>query len=110
MNVQTLMYSGKPVEVINKMYPIDQLHLNPENPRIKFQIENNAVPVTTNQEGLLNLVRNQPGYNRLFKSIRNSGGIYDPIIISSDGLVVEGNTRLTVYKSLFERSNEGKVV
>ncbi len=47
-------------------------------------------------------MRDQPSYDALQKAIRKAGGLHDPIIVRHDGMVVEGNSRLTAFKTLHE--------
>jgi hypothetical protein len=47
-------------------------------------------------------VKEQPGYDGLQKAIRKAGGLHDPIIVSHDGYVVEGNTRTAAVTTLHE--------
>ncbi len=51
---------------------------------------------------LMAVIKAQPGYDGLQKAIRKAGGLHEPIIISHDGLVVEGNTRATAVTTLHE--------
>ena len=54
------------------------------------------------EKALIDIIRSQPGYDGLQKAIRKAGGIYDPIIVDYSGVVVEGNTRATVFKILHD--------
>ena len=50
------------------------------------------------------MLKEQPGYDGLQKAIRKAGGLHEPIIVSHDGFVVEGNTRTAVVATLHEGS------
>ena len=94
-----LTIAGKIVGVTHEIVWIDVVSINPENPRVRFQIKQGyAKPL--GDQALLDLIRNQPGYDPLHKSIRKAGEIHDPVLITHDGTVVEGNSRTTVYKTL----------
>ena len=96
----TLTISGLEVSVTHERVPIGDLKLDPNNPRIRFQIKYGAKKPPENENELLAIIRAQPGYDDLQKQIRTLGGIYDPIITRHDGTVVEGNTRLAALKLL----------
>lgn len=96
----TLTISGLDVAVTHERVSIDEVRLDPNNPRIRLQIRYGTKGKPTSPEELLALVREQPGYDDLQKQIRKLGGIYDPIIVRHDGTVVEGNTRLAALRVL----------
>jgi hypothetical protein len=95
-----LMLGGTPVEVTHEVVPVEQVRLNADNPRIRFQIRHGKGGQTLSPTQLVKLIREQPGYDPLQKAIRKAGGLYEPVIVRHDGLVVEGNTRTTVFKVL----------
>lgn len=96
----TLTISGLDVVVTHERVSIDDVRLDPNNPRIRLQIRYGTKKKPTSPDDLLALVREQPGYDDLQKQIRKLGGIYDPIIVRHDGTVVEGNTRLAALRVL----------
>ncbi|MCK1539816.1 MULTISPECIES: hypothetical protein [unclassified Bradyrhizobium] len=101
-----LSLAGKSTEVTHEDVGIETLHLNPENPRIRFLLD--RTKGKKDQASLMALIRAQPGYDNIHKSIRKADGLHDPIIISHDGLVVEGNTRTTAVKALHEGAKQDK--
>ena len=100
-----LTIAGSAVEVTHEVVPIEEVHLNPDNPRIRFQIQRRYGSHEISSTDLLNLIREQPGYDALQKAIRKAGGLHDPVIVQHDGMVVEGNSRATVYKTLHAGSS-----
>jgi hypothetical protein len=96
---QVLVVAGKDVRVTHETVPIGALRLDPDNPRIRFQLERSGNKKPT-QDDLQKLIKNQSGYDGLQKTIRLAGGIHDPVIVRHDGSVVEGNTRVTVVSTL----------
>lgn len=96
----SLTIAGCVVEVTHELVSVDDVHLNPDNPRIRFQIQYRKGGKTLSSDELLELIREQPGYDALQKAVRKAGGLYEPVIVRHDGLVVEGNTRSAVYKTL----------
>jgi hypothetical protein len=101
-----LTVAGIQVRVTHEHVPLGTIRLNPNNPRIRFQIERLNGANRPDEKGLLDLIRQQPGYDGLQKSIRKAGGLHDPIIIRHDGLVIEGNSRCTALKTL-HAGNQG---
>jgi hypothetical protein len=104
----TLTISGLDFIVTHERVSIDDVRLDPNNPRIRLQIRYGKKGKPTSQEEVLVLIREQPGYDDLQKQIRKLGGIYDPIIVRHDGTVVEGNTRLAALRVL-HGTNRGDV-
>jgi hypothetical protein len=96
---QVLVVAGKEVRVTHETVDLNDLRLDPDNPRIRFQLKR-AGKAKATQEDLQKIIKEQPGYDGLQKTIRKAGGIHDPVIVRHDGTVVEGNTRLTVVSTL----------
>lgn len=107
-NVWTLTISGSDFEVLHERVSIQEIRLDPENPRIRFQIKYGSKKKPSTEAELLAIVRSQPGYDDLQKQIRKLGGIYDPLIVRHDGTVAEGNTRLAAVKFLHETNKSDK--
>lgn len=101
-----LSLAGKSTDVSHEDVRIETLRLNPENPRIRFMLSKSNG--NRDQASLMALIRAQPGYDEIHKSIRKADGLHDPIIISHDGLVVEGNTRTTAVKALHDGAKQDK--
>lgn len=95
-----LTLAGTPVPVTHDFLPIGKLRLNPDNPRIRFLRRSRYGERDLSGAELLDLIREQPGYDGLQKAIRKAGGLHEPVIVQYDGTVVEGNSRTTVYKTL----------
>jgi hypothetical protein len=89
----TLTIAGTPVPVTLENVGIQDLSLDPDNPRIRFQFQHGSKKKPKNADELLQIVREQPGYEHLQKQLRKQKGIHDPLIVRHDGRVVEGNTR-----------------
>jgi hypothetical protein len=95
-----LVIAGTSVKVSHEVVPLDALSLDPQNPRVRLQLRMKGRKKAPTAEELLDLIREQPGYDRLQQQIRMEGGIYDPLIVRNNGQVVEGNTRLAVLTVL----------
>jgi len=95
--------------------PIDQVELDLENPRIKQWLEIYGDDITS--EGIALALSASSGtsststYSALKESIKVNKGIINPIIVNrnADGklVVIEGNTRLQIYKEFAEVDPEG---
>lgn len=89
----TLTIAGTPVPVTLENVKIEDLSLDPDNPRIRFQFQHGSKKKPKSTEELFQILREQPGYEHLQKQLRKQKGIHDPLIVRYDGRVVEGNTR-----------------
>lgn len=95
--------------------PIDQIELDLENPRIKQWLEIYGDDITS--EGIALALSASSGtsststYSALKESIKVNKGIINPIIVNrnTDGklVVIEGNTRLQIYKEFAAADPEG---
>lgn len=89
---------GQPVQVVYRELPVSDVKLDPENPRIKYELEKQRVPPT--QDDIIKLLLSQDGVNDLFKQIRDNKGLYNPILVDQNLRVVEGNCRTAIFKKL----------
>lgn len=95
--------------------PIEQIELDLDNPRIKQWLEIYGDDITS--EGIALALSMSSGtsststYTALKESIKVNQGIINPIIVNRniDGklVVIEGNTRLQIYKEFAEIDPEG---
>lgn len=98
-----------------KLVPINQLKLDIENPRIKQYIEMYGKNISS--EGISLALSgggtsdNRSSYQALRESIKVYRGIINPIIVNQreDGelIVIEGNTRLQIYREFHEADPQG---
>lgn len=93
-----LTIAGEKVPVKHETVSIEAVRLNFNNPRIRFQLKYRGG--SQDQASLLAIVKEQPGYDGLQKEIRKAGGLHDPIIVSHDGTIIEGNSRAAVVLTL----------
>lgn len=97
---------------------ITTIHPDLDNPRIADWLMENPNP--NKHEVLIMLGENEPTksseskttWHSLKKSIENFGGLINPIIVSQskEGVykVIEGNTRLAIFLSLYEETKDSK--
>ncbi len=94
--------------------PIDSIELDKENPRIKQFLEIYEGEITAEQIALALSScggESSTAYRALKESIKVSKGIIHPIVVNKepDGkyIVIEGNTRLQIYKDFHKSDSDG---
>jgi len=83
---------------------VDQLTLDPKNPRIQYLIGRQPEPIT--QDRLDELLWEKDQVKALSQAIKQNGGVYDDIIVQKvDGryLVREGNSRTVATRHIAEQ-------
>jgi hypothetical protein len=91
----TITIEGQEIEVQSALLSIDEIKLDPENPRIKRALK---PPVT--QDSIRKFLLEQPGVPDLQKQIRDNQGLIERILVNQEYLVVEGNCRAAIYRRL----------
>jgi len=92
---------------------IDKVKLDVDNPRIKMYLENYENISADGIALALNTSASdgQSSFSSLKESIKVNGGIINPIIVNHDSngeyIVIEGNTRLQIYKDFLKNGVEG---
>jgi hypothetical protein len=98
---QTLIIiEDQKVLVEHRDLPLEAVKLDPHNPRIQHAVKQKFPNREITQEELRKLILDQPGVSDLFRSIRDNGGINDPIHVRPDGSIIEGNCRVASYLKL----------
>jgi hypothetical protein len=97
---QTLIIEDQKVLVEHRDMPLEAVKLDPHNPRIQHAVKQKFPNREITQEELRKLILDQPGVSDLFRSIRDNGGISDPIHVRPDGSIIEGNCRVASYLKL----------
>ena len=94
---------------------INSIELDRDNPRIKMYLEMYGSNVTAQGIALALNSSSSDGatsFTSLKESIRVNGGIINPIIVNhiADGryVVIEGNTRLQIYREFAENTGGGE--
>lgn len=84
--------------------PIDQLTLDPQNPRIQYLIGRHPEPISP--DDLDELLWAKDAVKGLGQAIKQNGGVYDPLIVQKlDGryVVREGNSRTVAVRHVAEQ-------
>jgi len=95
----TILLRGQQIEVFSCEVPHAELLFYPENPRIYsiIRAEEDADP---SQEDIFRVLsRSEHVREILVPSIRNNGGLIEPILVRGK-VVLEGNSRLAAYRVL----------
>lgn len=99
--VDEITLDGRKVQVQNVDLPLDDVKLDPKNPRIA-----NTVAISSNEEGpalqkeLENLLWEDVDVRDLYRQVLINKGLVERIIVRQDGTAVEGNCRTVVYRKL----------
>lgn len=104
---------------VHKLIPIDDIDLDFDNPRIARFLEIYGSTPSAKQvafalrAGISDDDSNEENvttFRSLKESIRTNGGLINPIIVNKTDhkyTVIEGNTRLSIYKEFHEKGIEG---
>src|SRR5579871_541702 len=102
--VDEITLDGKRVQVQSVDLPLDQVTLDPRNPRIA-----NTVSISISEQGealqrkLEALLWEDDDVRDLYRQVLINQGLVERIIVRQDGKVVEGNCRTVVYRKLQEK-------
>lgn len=82
---------------------IDKLVLDTSNVRFKH------LPGRPNLEKIEDIIRNEPDTRDLCEEILAAGVVYEPLVITHDYVVLEGNRRLVAVRMLRQDIEDGKI-
>jgi|SRR5579859_2220352 len=97
---QTLIIEGETIPIEYRKLPLEDLLLDSSNPRIQHAAKQKFRDGTISQDELRKLILERPGVSELFKSIRDNGGLLEPVYVRPDGRIIEGNCRAASYLKL----------
>lgn len=95
----SITLDGTEIALTPEHIDIHKAKLDSDNPRIRYLVGSNGLTNPT-QDELKNLLFQVNGVQELLRKIRDNRGTIDPIIISADDIVIEGNCRLACYRHL----------
>jgi hypothetical protein len=81
---------------------LDDVKLDPDNPRIRHLVAARTAKTPPTDRELRDMILALDGVGGLQRSVRDNGGLQEPIYVLESGLVVEGNCRTAVYLKLRE--------
>jgi len=104
---KTVNLAGIPIKVQEELVDIASIELDPDNPRIGLQRDSALRDLTQEKIQYILAYKNSEAYRKLKESIEiNHGTIYPIWIAPADSdsyIVIEGNTRLVIYRDLAEK-------
>src|SRR6266446_248878 len=100
-NSDFIVVQGRQIPYSRTMIGVEQLELDPKNPRIQFLVGQKAGMV--NETELDELLWAKDAVKALAQSIYQNGGVYEPLIVQKNGQrmrVREGNSRTVASRHL----------
>src|SRR5215510_11783391 len=102
--VDEITLDGKRVQVQSVDLPLDQVTLDPRNPRIANTVSFSISDVGEKlQSKLEELLWADPDVRDLYRQVLINKGLVERIIVRQNGSVVEGNCRTVVYRKLRQK-------
>jgi hypothetical protein len=105
VEVDEITLDGKKVRVRNRDVPVEEVRLDPRNPRIANTVaaSPSLAGASMRQDRLADMLWEDPDVRDLYRQILANGGLIERIIISEDGTAIEGNCRTVCYWKLREK-------
>jgi hypothetical protein len=102
--VDEITLDGKRVQVQNKDLPLDDVKLDPRNPRIANTVAFSFADEGPNlQKKIAAILWEDDDVRDLYRQVLINKGLVERIIVRQDGTAVEGNCRTVVYGKLREK-------
>ena len=101
----TILLRGQEITVLSCELPHQELLFYPENPRIYSSIRADDDDEPSQEHIYRVLSKAEHVRETLIPSIRNNGGLIDPILVRGN-IVLEGNSRLAAYRVLTQQDPE----
>jgi hypothetical protein len=102
--VDEITLDGRQIRVQNVELPLNEVRLDPRNPRIANTVAfsmDDADPAL--QKKLEDLLWSDDDVRELYRQVLANKGLIERIIVRHDGTVAEGNCRTVVYRRLMEK-------
>ncbi len=97
---QVVYINSKPFSLTYDVVDLGKVRLDPDNPRLRRRVHEKFNDQVPTQEQLRDIVLELAPVPELQADIRESKGLLEPIYVTADGLVVEGNCRTAVFLKL----------
>ncbi len=99
--VDEITLDGRKIVLFNQEIPVDDVHLDPANPRIANTIAlQGGTQGPRFEERIEELLWDDPDVRDLYRQVLVNRGLIERIIIKPDHTVMEGNCRVVVYRRL----------
>ena len=99
-NLRTVTIENEAIPVTYEEILLDDVKLDPDNPRIRQHLHQIGKAGKVTQEELQKIILDLSGVSTLLRSIRENKGLHDPIYVRHDGRVAEGNCRTSIFRFL----------
>ena len=112
MNGNEMKILGEAIPIASDYVRIDQLKFLKDNPRVYACTHGepnfDQRLEEEQQEIILDKLLEEPSVKNLIPEVKRHGGLMDPILVRRDTMeVIEGNSRLAVYRQLCQKREEG---
>ena len=110
---KTIAILGKSIPVASDRMDIFRLRFLEENPRVYSVTHGrpcfNSKTPDEQQVDIFQALRKEPSVKNLQEDIKRHGGLLEPILVRLDTMeVIEGNSRLAVYRLLHKEDGKGR--
>lgn len=107
----TIAIMGEHVPARHERMAIHELHFLPDNPRVYAAIREMTdfgdLTPDEKQVRIYERLLQEPSVNNLIPEIKRDGGLQDPVIVRMDRRqVIEGNSRLAVFRKLWKDTHD----
>ena len=111
MNNSEMKILGDTISIASDYVEISRLKFLKDNPRVYACTHGEAdfdnLMEEEQQDIIFNKLLKEPSVKNLIPEIKRHGGLMDPILVRRDTMeVIEGNSRLAVYRQLDQKSEE----
>ena len=102
---------GVTIRVGYDQMSISELRFLPDNPRVYAVTHGRSgfsgLDEEEQQEAIFRALCEESSFKNLKNEIKRHGGLIEPILVRADKQVIEGNSRLAVYRQLREEDEDG---
>ena len=111
-NENEMKILGKSIPIANDYVCIDQLKFLKDNPRVYACMHGepdfDKLIEEEQQDVILKKLLQEPSVKNLIPEVKRHGGLMEPVLVRRDTMeVIEGNSRLAVYRQLYQKNEEG---
>ena len=112
MNHSEMKILGETIPMASDYMDISQLKFLKDNPRVYACTHGEAnfdnLMEEEKQDIILEKLLQEPSVKKLIPEVKRHGGLMEPILVRRDTMeVIEGNSRLAVYRQLHQKNEDG---
>jgi hypothetical protein len=90
-------------EVTRSVWSVDDLKLDPTNPRLGYTLRAQKKGPTASDKDLQKIIWELDSVKALYQSVLQNGGLLEDPVVRMDGTVVEGNCRTVVLRQIRQK-------